>query len=121
MAAFGGNFTNEMTEGFRLESPYSDVTNSPSKLPRESPTEEEITDRSIPLAIPSVRVNISPLCRPSPLLFLLLAPHPNYPPSQTANNHPLKIPPSSQQKSSFYNFCGHNIYVLIYCGFYHFL
>ena len=35
-----------------------------------------ITDRMSPSVIPSVKVNISPLCRPSPPLFLLLLPHP---------------------------------------------
>ena len=32
-----------------------------------------------------------------------------------------KKSPFSQHKSYFFKFCGHNIRVLIYCGFYHFL
>jgi hypothetical protein len=35
VAVLAGDFTDEMTEGFRLESSYSDVTNSPSQLPRK--------------------------------------------------------------------------------------
>jgi hypothetical protein len=34
---------------------------------------------------PSTKVNICPLCRPSPLLFLLLLPHPNSPLLQTTS------------------------------------
>jgi hypothetical protein len=36
---FAGDFTDGMTKGFKPRSPYSDVTNSPSELPMESPTE----------------------------------------------------------------------------------
>jgi hypothetical protein len=36
---FTGDFTNEITEGFKPESPCNDVTNSPSELSMESPTE----------------------------------------------------------------------------------
>jgi hypothetical protein len=36
MAVFAGDFTDEIIEGFKLGSPYSEVTNSPSKLPTES-------------------------------------------------------------------------------------
>jgi hypothetical protein len=36
---FGGDFTDGMTEGFKLGSPYSDVTNSPSELLIEAPIE----------------------------------------------------------------------------------
>jgi len=71
--------------------------------------------------IPLVRVNISSLYLPSPPLFLRLLPHLNSPLSNCKQPPPLKISTSSQHKSSFYNFCGHNIRVLIYCGFYHFL
>jgi len=39
VTVFSSDFTNGMTKGFKLESPYSDMTNSPSELPRESPTE----------------------------------------------------------------------------------
>jgi len=40
VAIFASDFTNE----FKLESPYSDVTNSPSELPRESLTEVFVGD-----------------------------------------------------------------------------
>jgi hypothetical protein len=36
---FGGDFTDGLTEGFKWESPYSDMTPSPSKFPMESPME----------------------------------------------------------------------------------
>jgi len=36
---FAGDFTDGMIEGFKLGSPYSDVTNSPSELLIEAPTE----------------------------------------------------------------------------------
>ena len=37
MEVFACDFTDEIIEGFKLGSPYSEVTNSPSKLPIESP------------------------------------------------------------------------------------
>jgi hypothetical protein len=40
---------------------------------------DEISDRSSPSVIPSAKMNISPLCRPSPPLFLILLHHPNSP------------------------------------------
>jgi hypothetical protein len=36
---FAADLTDGLTEGFKTGSPYSDVTNSPSELPMESPTE----------------------------------------------------------------------------------
>ena len=61
------------------------------------------TDRTYPSVIPSIKANISTLCRLFPPLFLLLPPHPNSPPSQTATNHPSQLSPSSQHKhSSFF-------------------
>ena len=36
---FACDFIDGITEGFKPGSPYSDVTNSPSELPTESPTE----------------------------------------------------------------------------------
>jgi len=36
---FASDFTDKITEGFKPESSYSDVTNSPSELPMESSTE----------------------------------------------------------------------------------
>jgi hypothetical protein len=39
MEVFAGDFTDGMTEGFKPGSLYSDVTNSPSELLMEAPTE----------------------------------------------------------------------------------
>jgi len=39
MKLFVGDFTDRITEGFKPGFPYSDVTNSPSELSMESPTE----------------------------------------------------------------------------------
>jgi hypothetical protein len=39
MKVFAGDFTDGLTERFKTGSPYSDVTNSLSKLLTESPTE----------------------------------------------------------------------------------
>jgi hypothetical protein len=36
---FASDFIDGITEGFKLGAPYSDVTDSPSELPTESPTE----------------------------------------------------------------------------------
>jgi hypothetical protein len=36
---FAADFTDGITEGFKPEYPYSDVTNSPSELPMDSPSE----------------------------------------------------------------------------------
>jgi hypothetical protein len=36
MEVFAGDFTEGITEGFKPGSSYSDVTNSPSKLPMKS-------------------------------------------------------------------------------------
>jgi len=63
---------------------------------------------------PSTKVNICPLCRPSPLLFLLLLPHPNSPLLQTTSPQKKKSLSSQHNKSYFLKFCGHNICVLIY-------
>jgi len=42
-------------------------------------------------------------------------------PPKLQTTTPQKKSPSTQHKSYFFKFCGHNIRVLIYCGFYHFL
>jgi hypothetical protein len=39
MEVFAGDFTDEITEGFKPRSPYSDVTNSLSELPMKSSIE----------------------------------------------------------------------------------
>jgi hypothetical protein len=76
---------------------------------------DESADRSSPSVIPSVKVNIWSLCRPSPPLFLHLLPHPNSPlPNFKQPAPPNKNYPSSQHKSCFFKFCGHSIRVLIY-------
>jgi hypothetical protein len=38
MTIFASDFTDGITEGFKLGSSYSDVTNSPSEVPTESST-----------------------------------------------------------------------------------
>ena len=65
-----------------MPDPYGDV----SIFPLESPTEK-------PSVKPSKKVNICPLCRPSPPLFLLLLPNPNSPRLQTTS------PPSPPNKN----------------------
>jgi hypothetical protein len=52
----------------------------------------ELTDRIMSLMNPSVKVNICPLCRPSPPLFLLLLPHPNSPLLQTTTPPKTNLP-----------------------------
>jgi len=39
MKVFAGDFTDRIIEGCKPGSPYSDITNSPSALPMESPIE----------------------------------------------------------------------------------
>ena len=91
---FTSDFTDWITERFKPGSPYNDVTNSLLEFPMASLRNskrnlhtvtchftnrgaDEITDRMSPWVSPSVKVNISPLCRLSHTLFLLLLPHPN--------------------------------------------
>ena len=49
-----------------------------------------LTDGIIPSVSPSAKVNICPLCRPSPPLFLLLLPHHNSPLLQKTSTPPKK-------------------------------
>jgi len=70
-----------------MPDPYSDVSFFPSESPTTSPTEK-------PSVKPSEKVNICPLYRPSPPLFLLLLPNPNSPHLQTTS------PPPPQTKIS---------------------
>ena len=95
----------EITEGFEMPDPYGDV----SIFLSESPT-------AFLSVKPSEKVNICPLCRPSPLLFLLLLPKPNSPHLQTTSPLPpkQKSPSSQHNKLYFLKFCGHSIHVLIY-------
>jgi hypothetical protein len=51
-----------------------------------------ITDEIIPSVKPSVKVNICPLCRPSPPLFHLLLSHPNSPQLQTTSPPKKNLP-----------------------------
>ena len=80
-----------------------------------------ITDRNSPSVIPSTKVNISPLSRLSPPLFLILLPRPNSLIPNCKQPPPKKKSLSSQHKVYFFKFCGHSIRILIYYGFYHFL
>jgi len=63
-----------ITEGFEMLDPYGDVLIFPS----ESST-------AFLSVKPTEKVNICPLCRPSPPLFLLLLPNPNSPHLQTTS------------------------------------
>jgi len=112
---FACDFTNGITEGFKPESLCSDVTNSPSELSMESPTEivcqwfhlqkwiyHHLADSFLPY-------------------FSFFFPIPTLP-SQTTNNQPQKKKSHfSQHKAYFFKFCSHSIRILIYYGFYHFL
>jgi len=111
---FAGDFTDGLPKGFKPRSPYNDMTNSPSDLLTESPT--EWVCRCFHRSELIYKHSADPLLP----YFSIFFPIPTLP-SQIANNHPLKTSPSSQHKSYFLKFCGHNIRVLIYCGFYHFL
>jgi hypothetical protein len=88
MEVFARNYTDGLTEGFKPGSPYSDI-------PFTNRIVDGITNKISPSVIPSVKVNTSPLCRPSPPLFLLLLPHPNSPLPNCKQPPPLKISPSS--------------------------
>jgi len=76
-----------VTDGFEMADPYGDV----SIFPLESST---VSPMDILSGKPSVKVNICPLHRPSPPLFLLLFPNPNFPHLQTTS------PPPPQTKIS---------------------
>jgi hypothetical protein len=76
-----------ITDGFEMADPYGDVLIVPSESLTDSPTE-------FPTVKPSVKVNICPLYRPSPPLFLLLLPNPNSLHLQTTS------PPPPQTKTS---------------------
>jgi len=90
-----------ITEGFEMPDPYSDMSIFLSESPSVKPSE---------------KVNICPLYRPSPPLFLLLLPNPNSPHLQTTSPPPpkQKSPSSQHNKLYFLKFCGHSIRVLIY-------
>jgi len=63
------------------------------------------TNGTCPSVLPSVKVNIYPLCRHSLPLFLLLLPHPTSP-FPNCRQPPIPTLPSSQHKhSSFLYFC----------------
>jgi len=98
-----------VTDGFEMADPYDDVSIFPLESSTVSPTD-------IPSGKPSVKVNICPLHRPSPPLFLLLLPNPNSPHLQTTSPPPPKQKSPSYQHNKLYflKFCGHSICVLIY-------
>jgi len=131
-----GYFFRRTHRRFQNDSPYSDVTGSPFKLPMDSPRDLKwqirmVTcwcfyqnhRRKIPSVKPSEKVNICQLCLPSPPLFLFLLPNPNSPHLQTTNPPSLqkKSPSYQHNKLYFLKFCGHSIRVLIYDRFYQFL
>jgi len=66
-----------ITDGFEMSDPYGDVSIVPSESSTVSPME-----------CPSGKVNICPIYRPSPPLFLLLLPNPNSPHLQTTSPPP---------------------------------
>jgi len=89
------------TDGFKTIAPYGDVTGSPFKMLMELPRDLkwqictvtcrfflQNSRRNNPSVKPSEKVNICPLCRPSPPLFLLLLPNPNSPHLQTTSPSP---------------------------------
>jgi hypothetical protein len=94
-----------ITEGFKMSALYGDVTDSP--MPMESPTDSKRQHRMVTCPVcrqssrrnhrqnslsvkPSAKVNIPPLTRPYPPLFLLLFPHLNSPQLQTTSAPPKK-------------------------------
>jgi hypothetical protein len=76
-----------ITNEFEMADPYGDM----SIVLLESST---VSLTECPSVKPSDKVNICPIYRPSPPLFLLLLPNPNFPHLQTTN------PPSPQTKIS---------------------
>ena len=118
-----------------MADPYGDVTGSPLEMPTESLRDSKWQIRTVTFQFfhqnsrrnhrrivrrgnHRKKVNICPLCRSSPPLFLLLLPNPNSPHLQTTRP-PLpppkqKYPSSQHNKLYFLKFCGHNIHVLIY-------
>ena len=75
---------------------------------------DKITDGIVPSMKPSTKVNISPLQRPSPPLFLLLLSHLNSPQLQTTSPPKKKSPSSQHNKSYFLKSSRHSIRDLIY-------
>jgi len=71
-----------ITDGFEMADPYGDVSNVLLESSTVSPME-------CPSVKPSGKVNICPIYRPFPLLFLLL-PNPNSPHLQTTSPPPLQ-------------------------------
>ena len=116
----GGSLTWRFWQGYfyrrnhrriQNDSLYSDVTGSPFKMPTESPRNSKCQIRTVTCRFfcqnhrrhhrrksrrwnRRKKVNICPLCRPSPPLFLLLLPNPNSPHLQTTS------PPPPQTKIS---------------------
>ena len=86
------DFTDEMTEGFKLRYPYSDVTLSPTK------SSTKVSHRY------SIRKTIiyPPICRHSlPLFLLLLLSHPTSPLPNCSS--PPKLQPHPSQLSTILN------------------
>ena len=106
-----GFFTDGIIDGFKTLAPYGDVTDSPMKMPTESPMDSKRLHHTVtclvcwqisrrnhrrnnPSVKPSVKVNISPLTRPYPpyfSFFFLISTLPNckQPAPPPTNNFPL--------------------------------
>jgi len=83
---------------------------------------DKITDGIVPSMKPSTKVNISPLQRPSPPLFLLLLSHLNSPQLQTTTPPPKKISLFSAQQVIFLEvFSSQHSCSDLPTNFYHFL
>jgi hypothetical protein len=104
MDVYAGDFSDGITEGFKMANPYGDVPCLPSEL-------HGITDGIILSVNLSAKVNVCLLCLLCSFLLLL---NPNSPLLQTTTPPKKKSPSSQHNKSYFLKFCGHSIRVLIY-------
>jgi len=103
-----------ITEGLEMADLYGDVSMFPSESPMESPTD-------FPLVLPSEKVNICPLCRPSPPLFLLLLSNPNSPHLQTTSPPNKNLPHLSTTSYISWSFVVTTSMFWFTDGFYQFL
>jgi hypothetical protein len=44
---FEGDFTDRITDGFKMAAPYGDVTDSPFNMPKESPRDSKRNFRTV--------------------------------------------------------------------------
>ena len=131
MEVFAGDFTDEITEGFKTSAPYGDVTDSPFKMPTESPrdsnwnlrtvsclftvrTVDGLTDEIISSVRSSAKLIYDNSADPLLPYFFFFFPFPTLPycrqPAPPKKNKSLS---SQHNKSYFLKFCGHNVRVLI--------